>query len=302
MRALKANIEEIRQALDIHGGALKLCAAALAVRLSRVSIPSKRLRLRVYRAIYGKKYRPLNEQELEQPLWAYRSFNALFTRGVRPELRPIAQDPGAWLCPCDGSVQDIGTIRQGRILTVKGIAYDLPSLLAEHSSEMYEGGHFAILFLSPADCHRVFSPQDGEIEQITHVPGYRLLVHPPYQTKEFPVLTLNERLILRLKTELGTCTLVLVAGWGVGNITLPRLPNFKPRPRRLACWRVQPPLPVQRGDWIATFELGSTALLITEPAEHQVACVERDNHVRYGQPLFHVRPTAPIRMEAARDG
>jgi phosphatidylserine decarboxylase len=291
MHPLKAKTEEIRQALGIHGGAIQLCAAALAVRLSRVPIPSKRLRLRVYRTIFGKKYSALDEKELEQPLWAYRSFNALFTRGVRPELRPIARDPDTWLCPCDGRVQEIGTIQQERILTVKGIAYDFRSLLAEANSEMYEGGHFAILFLSPADCHRVFSPQDGQIEEITHVPGYRMLVHPPYQTKEFPVLTLNERLILRLRTALGACTLVLVAGWGVGNITLPRLPNFKPRSRHLVHIRVQPPLPVRCAEWIATFELGSTALLITEPAEHQMACVERDDKVRYGQPLFSLRPT-----------
>jgi phosphatidylserine decarboxylase len=290
MHPLKAKTEEIRQALRIHGGTLKLCAAALAVRLSRVPIPTKRLRLRVYRAIYGTKYAALDEQELEQPLWAYRSFNALFTRSVRPELRPIARDPDAWLCPCDGRVQDIGTIQQERILTVKGIAYDVRSLLIDGHPEVYEGGHFAILFLSPADCHRVFSPQDGQIEVITHIPGYRLLVHAPYQRKEFPVLTMNERLILYLRTARGSCALVLVAGWGVGNITLPRLPHFRPRPRRLVRKRLQPALPVKRGEWIATFELGSSALLITEPAEHRIACVERDSKMRYGQPLFSLRP------------
>src|SRR5262249_15038061 len=81
------------------------------------------------------------------------------------------QDSTAWLCPCDCRVQDIGTIRQGRILTVKGIAYDVPSLLAESAHGTYQDGHFAILFLSPTDCHRVFSPQNCRIEESTHVPG-----------------------------------------------------------------------------------------------------------------------------------
>jgi phosphatidylserine decarboxylase len=302
MHRLKVKTQEIRQALRIHGGALQFCTAALAVRLSRVPIPSKRLRLRIYRTVYGKKYAPLDEKELERPLWAYRSFNALFTRGVRPELRPIAPDPNAWLCPCDGRVQDLGTIQRERILTVKGITYDFRSVLANGRPEIYEGGQFAILFLSPADCHRVFSPQDALIEEITHVPGYRLLVHPPYQTKEFPVLTMNERMILRLRTALGACTLVLVAGWGVGNITLPRLPHFRPRPRRLVRMRLRPPLPIKRGEWLATFELGSTALLILEPAPHRVACVKRDDKVRYGQPLFSLLPTTPARKEAATGG
>jgi phosphatidylserine decarboxylase len=305
MHRIKAKRHEIRQALAIHGGVLKLCTAALAVRLSRVPIPSKRLRLRVYRTIYGKKYAALDEQELEQPLWAYRSFNALFTRGVRSELRPIAKDPDTWLCPCDGRLQDIGTIQQGRLLTVKGIAYDFRALLAQGPSDgrvgqalkpdlrPYEGGLFAIVFLSPADCHRVFSPQDGQIEAITHVPGYRMLVHPPYQTREFPVLSMNERVIIRLGTAQGSCMLVLVAGWGVGNITLPRLPHFMPRPRRLVHWGLQPPLPVHRGEWIATFELGSTAVLIMESSAQWVPCVERDDRVRYGQPLFSQRFAGP---------
>jgi phosphatidylserine decarboxylase len=290
MHPLKVKIEETRQALRIHGGALKLCTAALAVRLSRVPIPSRRLRLRVFRTIYGKKYTPLDERELEKPLWAYRSFNALFTRGVRPELRPIAQDPTAWVCPCDGQVQDIGTIEDERIITVKGITYDFRSLLAEANLKTYHGGHFAVVFLSPADCHRVFSPQDGQIEEILHVPGYRMLVHPPYQKREFPVFALNERVILRLRTALGTCLLVLVAGWGVGNITLPHLAAFKPRSRQWARLRIDPPLPVERGEWIATFELGSSVLLITPPAEHRVACVERDGRVRYGEPIFSSPP------------
>jgi phosphatidylserine decarboxylase len=132
----------------------------------------------------------------------------------------------------------------------------------------------------------VFSPQDGQIEEITHVPGYRMLVHPPYQTKEFPVLTMNERVIIRLETARGSSMLVLVAGWGVGNITLPLLPRFRPRPRRLLRMHLQTPVRVKRGDWIATFELGSTVILSTEPLEHRVACVEREERVKYGQPLF----------------
>ena len=92
----------------------------------------------------------------------------------------------------------------------------------------YEGGRFAIIFLSPIDCHRVFSPQDGCLEEVVHVPGARLLVHPPFQRAEYPVYTLNERVILRLSAESGSCVVVMVAGWGVGNITLPFAPSFRP--------------------------------------------------------------------------
>jgi phosphatidylserine decarboxylase len=293
MVALKTKIEQVRQAMSIHGGVLNFCMAALAVKLSRVRIPTKRLRLRLYRTIYGKKYSALDEAELERPIWAYPSFNALFTRGVRPELRPIPQSPDDFLSPCDGKVQDVGVIQREKTLTVKGVEYSVGELLAGVDPEPFNGGRFAVIFLSPADCHRIFSPQEGALEEITHVPGSRLLVHPPYQRKEFPVFSLNERVILRLATPLGPCVLVLVAGWGVGNITFPGDRRFRPRRRKLSRKVYDPPLALNRGDWIATFELGSTVILLTGPSERCTVRVGRDEKVIYGQPLFSVRGTVP---------
>jgi phosphatidylserine decarboxylase len=293
MRTLKTKLEQFRQALSIHGGIISLCLVVLAIKLARLRIPSKRLRRRLYGTIYGKKYSALDETELEQPIWAYPSFNALFTRGVKPELRPIPVAADQFLCPCDGRVQDVGQIKHKKIITVKGVEYTIGSLLAGANPDAFVDGHFAIIFLSPADCHRIFSPQDGHIEEVTHVPGYRLLVHPPYQKKEYPVFCLNERVLLRMTTPLGSCLLILVAGWGVGHITLPLDRGFRPRSRQLTRKMYNPPLPVNRGAWIATFELGSTAILITERSGSCATQVERDEKVKYGQPIFSLRAEAP---------
>jgi phosphatidylserine decarboxylase len=279
-------IEQHRQAMRIHGGVLPMCAAALMVRLSRIPIPTRRLRLRVFRTIYGKKYPPLEEAESELPLSEYRSFNALFTRGLRPEARPILPAADGFLSPCDGTVQEVGAVSMNRIMTVKGIEYTVDSLLSGPSDNTFEGGAFAIIFLSPSDCHRIFSPQSGHIVGVTHVPGRRLLVHPPFQRKEFPVYSLNERVIVHLRTPLGRCALVLVAGWGVGHITLPLDPNYRVRARRLSRTIYDTPIPIRNGDWIATFELGSTAILITEPGRQLRACVRPTEKIKYGQALF----------------
>jgi phosphatidylserine decarboxylase len=286
MGTLKTRLEQYRQAYRIHGSVLALLVAALGVRLSRVKIPTKRLRLRVFRTIYGKKYPALDEAEIEKPLWEYPSLNALFTRGVRPEFRPIPVATDQFLSPCDGRIQDIGRIEDDALMTVKGVEYSVRSLLAQPDCERFRGGHFAIIFLLPSDCHRIFSPQEGCLEEVVHVPGYRLLVHPPFQRKEFPVFTLNERVILRFSTALGRCALVLVAGWGVGNITLPLDREFRPKRRILTRKAYEPATPVKPGDWIATFELGSTAILIAEASMPFTAAVARDEKVRYGQPIF----------------
>jgi phosphatidylserine decarboxylase len=280
-------LEQFRQARRIHGGLFNLSVAALGVKLSRLPIPTRKLRLSLYRTVFTKKYPPgLDEDEAEKPLWAYPSLNALFTRGLKPGCRPIPAGTPQFLCPCDGTVQEIGHVEQGKILTLKGIEYRLDSLLPLTDTRPFDGGHFAIVFLSPRDCHRVFSPQDGQVEEVVHVPGYRLLVHPPYQRAEFPVYTLNERIIICLSTPLGPCLLVMVAGWGVGNITLPLSPKFWRRKRGAVKKVFALPPAVRRGDWIATFELGSTVVLLTPASAGVQALVSPNEKVKYGQPVF----------------
>jgi phosphatidylserine decarboxylase len=286
-QALSIRREQTRQARRIHGSLFKFWVAVVGIKLSRLRIPSRRLRLLVYRSVLGKKYPPgLNEQEAERPLWEYPSLNAVFTRGIKPEYRPIPAETRQFLSPCDGTVQDMGRIEQGKLLTVKGIEYRLEDLLPGTESQELEGAPYAIVFLSPVDCHRVFCPHDGQLEEARHVPGYRLLVHPPFQRPEYPPYSLNERMIFRLSTALGPCVFVMVAGWGVGNITLPHAPDFRPRARQALHRTWTPPLPLRRGDWVATFELGSTVVLIAPPAERVLAVVRPNEKVRYGQPLF----------------
>jgi phosphatidylserine decarboxylase len=230
----------------------------------------------------------LDEAEADCPLGAYRSFNAVFIRAIRPEHRPIPADTPELLSPCDGTVQDVGRVDGGRLVTVKGIVYSLGSMLANIDVRPYERGWFAIVFLAPIDCHRVFSPVDGRFEEVVHVPGARLLVHPPFQRIEYPVYTLNERMILRLAADTGSCVVVMVAGWGVGNITLPLAPGFRSGSRRVASHRWASPPRVERGGWIATFELGSTVVLITSSSPEATPLVSLNEKVHYGQPLFRL--------------
>ena len=278
--------EETRMARRIHGGLFNFWVALLGIKLARLRIPGRRLRLALYRSVFGKMYPPgLNEEEAELPLCEYPSLNAVFTRGIKPAHRPIPPGTPQFLSPCDGTVQDVGRVAHGKILTVKGIEYTLATLLAGIDPQLFEGGRYAIIFLSPIDCHRVFSPQDGRLQEATHVPGYRLLVHPPYQRAELPVYTLNERMVFRFSTSVGPCALVMVAGWGVGNITLPLAPEFRPDSRRSVRRTWPQPLTVERGQWIATFELGSTVVLITPPVAGATALVSPNQKVKYGEPV-----------------
>jgi phosphatidylserine decarboxylase len=286
-RDMAIRLEQFLQARKIHGGLVGLALAKLAVELSRLPIPSRRLRLRLFRDVYARRYPPgLDAREAEQPLEAYRSFNAVFTRGIKPEYRAIGEGAREMLSPCDGKIQEIGRVGLGRRLIVKGVEYSLDSLLPNLDTAAHEGGQFAVIFLSPVDCHRVFSPQDGRLDEVVHVPGSRLLVHPSFQRAEYPVYTLNERMIFRIESDKGSCVVVMVAGWGVGNITLPIAPQFRPKSRHLESWRPSRPSSIKRGDWIGTFELGSAVVLITSSSFAAMALVSPDAKVHYGEPLF----------------
>jgi phosphatidylserine decarboxylase len=100
------------------------------------------------------------------------------------------------------------------------------------------------------------------------------------------VYTLNERMVFRFSTGLGPCALVMVAGWGVGNITSPLAPDFRPRSRQAGSRSWSPPVAIKRGDWVATFELGSTVVLVTPPAAGATPLVSPNQKVQYGQPVI----------------
>jgi phosphatidylserine decarboxylase len=280
--------EQFRQSLRIHGGLAGLLTAVAGVHLSRMPIPGPHLRKKVYSIVYGKKYGALRDEELEKPLTSFRSLNELFARGVRDELRPVSQESGVLLSPVDGMVQDTGLITDSTVLTVKQIPYKIQSICPETDTQSFNQGQFAILFLSPRDCHRVYAPADCRLLRAVHVPGYRLPVHPPFQRAEYPVFTLNERLILELQTEWGRVLLIMVAGWGVGCMTHPFPLPLKHSRRSVTGCELSPPKAFVRGEWLATFELGSTVILMTENGRALRCLLPLNGTTRLRQPLFQM--------------
>jgi phosphatidylserine decarboxylase len=78
----------------------------------------------------------------------------------------------------------------------------------------------------------------------------------------------------------------MVAGWGVGHITLSVDRRFRHDRRKITRRVYDSPIAVKKGQWLATFELGSTVILLTEPADQVTAWVSREDKVKYGQSLF----------------
>jgi phosphatidylserine decarboxylase len=78
-------------------------------------------------------YRPEMADALQPNPLAYESFNAFFTRALRPGARPQPMEASAIVSPVDGSISALGSTRQGRIIQAKGRDYSLVELLAGNS-------------------------------------------------------------------------------------------------------------------------------------------------------------------------
>lgn len=177
--------------------------------------PWKRLLISQLKRIYRIEMADALNPDLE----SYPSFNAFFTRALKPDARPIA-DGDVLVSPADGSISQIGAIAAGRIIQAKGMDYSVAELLGDRESDAraFNEGRFATIYLSPRDYHRVHAPFAGRLVRAIHVPG-RLFSVAPWTTESIPRLfARNERLALIFDTEHGPLAVVLVGAIFVSSI------------------------------------------------------------------------------------
>ena len=227
--------------------------------------------------------------EAAEPVEAFGTFNAFFTRGLRDGARPIDTRPGVVTSPSDSRLSDIGAVPpDGRIEQVKGRTYGLDALLGSpEDAEPYRGGHHATLYLSPGMYHRVHAPVDGRIVGWRYVPG-RLFPVNPRAVRSVPGLfTRNERVAIFLETEdNGPVALVLVGAANVGRITLRFTPLITNSGAPGGRDRPPAPLPVRRGEELGVFNLGSTVVLLVADPALVPADVRPGGLVRVGEALW----------------
>lgn len=219
-------------------------------------------------------------EPLEPDPRAYPSFNAFFTRALRPGARPLPPEPDAVCSPSDGVLSQFGTVTSGRLLQVKGRDYALAELLGgeEEWIAQFQGGAFATVYLSPRDYHRVHMPLAGELRGMLHIPG-RLFSVNPITTALVPRLfARNERVACLYETRAGPMAAVLVGAIFVGSIETvwagEITPARRPRPVRAQDEAVR----LARGEEMGRFNMGSTVVLLFPPGR-----VRWDSTLRPGQ-------------------
>jgi phosphatidylserine decarboxylase len=149
---------------------------------------------------------------------SYASFNDFFTRALRPDARPLA--PADWVCPVDGAISQLGPISGNLLFQAKGHHYSIRALVGGDSSlaAQFQDGHFATIYLSPKDYHRIHMPCAGRLLRMIYVPGELFSVNPATARHVPGLFARNERVVCEFVTPHGPLVLVLVGATIVGSM------------------------------------------------------------------------------------
>ena len=220
---------------------------------------------------------------------SYPTFNAFFTRALKPGVRVADPDPRALVMPADGRISQCGPIEQGRIFQAKGQSFTAAELLGDaEAAKPYQDGLFATIYLSPKDYHRVHMPWTGKLLSTTHVPG-RLVSVGPAAVQHVPRLfARNERLACHFETDFGPMAVVMVGAMLVSGVETTwsgeEIPAYGHRVVSRD-WRAED-ITIERFEEMARFNYGSTVIVLVPGGVATLAPGLRgESPVRLGQRL-----------------
>lgn len=254
-------------------------------RLADLRLPGRLLRagIRGYCRFYS-----VDWSEVAEPLEAFPTFNAFFTRRLRDGARPVAGGPCV-VSPSDSRLSAFGAIpADGRLEQIKGRNYSMEALLGStKDAALFREGVYATLYLSPSMYHRVHSPVDGRIRSWRYLPGRLFPVNSLAVRSVDGLFTVNERVAVFLETDsFGPVAVVLVGATNVGRISLAFTDQVTNVGRPAVRAEAPSPIPITRGGELGAFNLGSTVILLVANAALRPAGPAPGDLVRMGQALW----------------
>ncbi|MBA4110118.1 MAG: phosphatidylserine decarboxylase [Leptothrix sp. (in: Bacteria)] len=207
----------------------------------------------------------VNMAEAANPdIASYPTFNEFFTRPLKPGARPLAQ--ADLICPVDGAISQVGPIAGDQIFQAKGHHYSAQALVGGDAllAAQFQDGHFATIYLSPKDYHRIHMPCDGRLTRMIYVPGDLFSVNPATARGVPGLFARNERVVCVFETERGPFVLTLVGATIVGSMaTVWHGVVNPPRAKEVREWRyTDQSIVLKKGDEMGRFLLGSTVVML----------------------------------------
>ena len=105
-------------------------------------------------------------------------------------------------------------------MQAKGHDYSIIDLLGGNTvrAKPFINGHFATIYLSPSDYHRVHMPITGTLREMIYVPGQLFSVNQATAENVSNLFARNERVICIFDTVIGQMAVVLVGAMIVASI------------------------------------------------------------------------------------
>jgi phosphatidylserine decarboxylase len=196
---------------------------------------------------------------------SYTSFNEFFTRPLKDGARPLAK--ADFICPVDGAISQFGDVKDHQIFQAKGHSFTTAALVGGDAdlAANFRHGHFANLYLSPKDYHRIHMPCDGRLTRMIYVPGELFSVNPTTARGVPGLFARNERVVCVFESEqYGPFVMTLVGATIVGSMATVwhGLVN-PPRAPQVCEWRYEgDQVVLKKGEEMGRFLLGSTVVML----------------------------------------
>lgn len=226
---------------------------------SRKVIPS-------YIRTYG-----IQMQEVSQSMDSFSTLHDFFIRKIDTQYRPIAEGDLIATSPVDAKVESVGAITTNGTFSVKEKPYTVKDLLgnSEYASQ-YVGGTYMVLYLSPADYHRIHSPVDGHVRKQVTLGEKSYPVNQAGLTYGKNPISGNYRQVTHLVCpNLKNCAVISVGAMFVNSIEMTNQSRD---------W--------VKGDEIGYFTFGSTVVLLFEKDAIQLeTTIKPGSRVRVGEKI-----------------
>ncbi len=242
-------------------------------------------------------YTPSMTDAAEPEPLNYESFNAFFTRALRPGARLSPADALGIASPCDGTLSIAGRMNGTTLLQAKGHEYTLEALLAGQSewAARLSGGLYATIYLAPYNYHRVHMPLAGRLSAAWHVPGRLFSVNQATAASVPGLFARNERVVCAFESDRGPFVVILVGALFVGSMSTVWHGEVTPSSARRGARTLLPvtnsDLTLPPGAELGRFNMGSTVILLLPPgAAHWDESLQPGATLRVGQSLGRLDP------------
>lgn len=214
-------------------------------------------------------YFKINMQEIAHPIENFHSLQSFFIRELKAGVRPVSQARDDIVSPCDAAYGQSGTVEGGLLMQVKGKSFRLSELLSDDKwSTEFEGGSYAVLYLSPKDYHRFHAPCDLRVTQASHVPGRLWPVNLWAVRNVDELFCVNERIVMKVSQSsqnLDPFAIIAVGATMVGKVKVLFDNNLTTNVSNASFSRrsyVGQEAYFAKGDELGRFEFGSTIIMV----------------------------------------